>query len=98
MFLYRFQVKISRNKMKMININPLTFTELQPTFQIHTSFSSFICEWIPVGQLLTSGMGVRMGIGGSKKKRERKEEEINTKSKKNSFSSRDCCSSITWQD
>lgn len=82
MFLYRFQVKISRNKMKMININPLTFTELQPTFQIHTSFSSFICEWIPVGQLLTSGMGVRMGIGGSKKKRERKERRDKHKVKK----------------
>lgn len=53
----------------MINIKLLTLTEMQPTFQIPTSFSSFSFEWIPVGRLLT-GAG---GKGEEKKERIKRE-------------------------
>lgn len=69
LFLFQIPSQNLKKQRKMINIKLLTLTEMQPTFQIPTSFSSFSFEWIPVGRLLT-GAG---GKGEEKKERIKRE-------------------------
>jgi len=57
---------------KIINIKPLTLTETQPAFQIHTSFSSFSFERTPISQLLTGGGWGTEEWGKKKGKKKRK--------------------------